>query len=133
MSQQPPTPPYGGGQPPYGGGQPPYGGGQPPYGGGQPPYGAPPPDHPKATTALVLGIIGIACCSPFGIAAAIVGNNAMKEIDASGGAQGGRGRAQAGKILGIIAMVFLVLSLIGLGLAIATGGFSFEVGDTSGY
>ena len=110
----PPPPPPGsgdGGYPP----PPPPGGGD--YGGG---YGAPPPpmggaggpvDHPKGVTILVLGILSLVCCSPLGIAAFVMGNSALKEIDAQPGRYANRQIVQIGRILGIIGMVLLVLTL----------------------
>ncbi|GAA2146215.1 hypothetical protein GCM10009844_21950 [Nocardioides koreensis] len=129
--------PYGQGQPPYG--QQPYGQpyGQQPY--GQQPgygYGAPAPaNHPSATTALVLsliGLVGIAFCggitlvlSPF---AWRTGAKAVREIDANPGMYGGRDQANAGRIMGIIGTVLLVIGIIGL-----IGLFSLAVvsSDTS--
>jgi hypothetical protein len=113
---------------------PPPGSGDGGYGGG---YGAPPPadggmggpvDHPKGMTILILGILGIVCCSPLGIAAFIMGNNALKEIDAQPGRYGNRQIVQIGRILGIVAMVLLVLSLLWIlffgGLAALSGSSS---------
>src|SRR5690242_6230983 len=82
--QAPPPPPQYG-QPPYG--QPPYGQpGYPPPG----PYGyAPPPTAQNATTALILGILGLVLCYAFtAIPAMIIGKKAMREIDASNGQLG---------------------------------------------
>lgn len=89
----------------------------------QPQYGYPPPmpmqyapDHPQATTALVLGIVGIVVCagllSPF---AWWIGKKAVNEIDASQGRLGGRGAAQAGYILGIIGTCILGLYVLFFG------------------
>jgi hypothetical protein len=83
-------------------------------------YQGPPPQGPQyqtnapnATTAMVLGIIGIFC---FGIIlgpiAIVLGTNALKEIERSGGAYGGEGQARAGQILGVIATVLSVLGII---------------------
>jgi hypothetical protein len=72
----------------------------------------PPRDHPKAQTAMILGILGLVCCSILAIPAYVIGNNAVNEIDASGGQLGGRGMANAGKIMGIIGMVLLALSVL---------------------
>lgn len=134
---QPGPPPYGQpGQP----GQPgPYGGpgyAPPPnpypapneYAAPQNPYGAPynpayagaaAPDHPSATTAMVLGIVslvGIALCGGITLilapAAWVVGAKAVRQIDAFPGQFGGRDRAQAGKIMGIIGTVLLVLGIL---------------------
>ena len=129
------------GQQPYG--QQPYG--QAPY--GQAPYGYGPtaPRHPSATTALVLGIIGlagIAFCggvtlvlSPF---AWMTGSRAVREIDAAQGQLDGRDQANAGRIMGIIGTVLLVLgvlAIIGLvGLLFAAPGSttSFSTGGRAG-
>ncbi len=102
-------------------------------------YGTPPPpppplpaggmgggavDHPKGITILVLGILSILCCSPLGIAAFMMGNNALKEIDAQPGRYGNRQLVQIGRVLGIVGMVLLVLSLLWVvffgGLAVLT-------------
>lgn len=119
--QHPQQQPYG--QPPSGQygqqgqygqhGQTPYG--QPAY--GQPPYGQPPmgyaPDHPKATTALVLGILGLVVCGVIAPFAWRIGRRTLDEIDGSHGQLGGRGTAQAGYVLGIIGTVVLLLGLLG--------------------
>jgi hypothetical protein len=79
-----------------------------------PAYGTVAPDHPRATVALILGILGIVACSVVAPFALVIGRRAVKEIDASGGRLGGRGMAQAGFILGVIGTVILALSLIGI-------------------
>jgi hypothetical protein len=115
------TPP--GDQPPFGEPtEPPYQAQQPyqgqyqqpgqPY--GQPyPYGYPvAQDHPKAVTAMVLGILGLVMCqlvSPFAWA---MGKRTLAEIDASGGRLGGRGQAQTGFVLGIVGTVLLGVGLL---------------------
>ena len=78
---------------------------------GTPPYVYAAPDHPKAVTAMVLGIIGLVACqvaSPFAWA---MGKRTVAEIDASGGRLGGRGQAQAGYILGIVGTILLGLAV----------------------
>jgi len=102
MSYQPPPPP----PPGYG-----YGG---PGG-----YVPPPQDHPKAQTAMILGILGLVCCGIIAIPAYIIGNNAVREIDASGGQLGGRGMANAGKIMGIIGIVLMVVGILFYAVVIA--------------
>lgn len=133
------TPPEG--QPPYDPNQPGYGQQPPPYDPAQGWYGqaAPPPtggyaqpaNHPRATTAMVLGIVSILCCSILGPFAWSMGKKAVNEIDASGGRYGGRGQAQAGYILGIIGTVLLILGILFFILAAVTGGLSFQAGTTS--
>ena len=107
QAQQPygqqPQQPYG--QPSYG--QPPYG--QPPY--GQAPMGYP-PDHPRATTVLVLGILGLVVCGIIAPFAWVMGRSTLAEIDSSRGALGGRGAANAGYILGIVGTVLLGLAAL---------------------
>ena len=102
-----------------------------------PQYGSPAPGQPgqpagnnsKALWAMILGILGLVCCGIFtGIPALILGNIAKKEIDASGGAQTGRGMAQAGFILGIISIVWTLIAIV----LYATGALSFS-GSTSTY
>jgi hypothetical protein len=94
--------------------QQPYG--QQPYG---QPYGQQPgypaayaPDHPKATTSLVLGILGIVVCGLVAPFAWRIGKKTRDEIDASNGQLGGRGAAQAGYVLGLIGTILLALGLV---------------------
>jgi hypothetical protein len=117
------------GQPEYGQqspAQPPYG--QQPYG-ATPGYGHPgqaPANHPSATTALVLsliGLVGIALCggitlvlSPF---AWRMGARAVREIDANPGMYAGRDQANAGRIMGLIGTVLLGLAVLAFVAAIA--------------
>ncbi len=88
-------------------------------------YGTPPPppsysggmgggavDHPKGVTILVLGILSVVCCSPLGIAALVMGNTALREIDAQPGRYSNRQLVQIGRILGIVGIVLLALSLL---------------------
>jgi hypothetical protein len=100
---------------------------QGPYGSAyQPAYaGGGPPQHPSATTSMVLGIIGlvgIAICGGVTLvlspAAGVVGAKAVREIDASGGQYAGRDRAQAGKIMGIIGTVLLILGIVAIVAAV---------------
>lgn len=124
-------------QPPYG--QQPYG--QPSYGqaygaGGPASWGVPHQDHPRATLALVLGVValagGLACGLPLLVSpfAWVVGGRAVREIRASGGRYGGEGQAKAGQVMGIVGTVVLVLAvlavvtLIVIGLASSSGSSS---------
>jgi hypothetical protein len=124
MSYEPPPAP-----PPTPGWQEPIGYGQNPP--AAPPGYAPGPypgspqgyrqDHPRANTALVLGILGIVLCqliSPFAMS---MGRKAMREIDASGGALGGRGSAQAGWILGLIGTILIGVTLLFVAVFVVIG------------
>lgn len=105
----PPPPPEGYGQPQNYGQQPPVGPGEPPqYGGGVPKTSV------LAIVSLVTGILGIPCCGcfVFGVAAAITGYLAKKEIRESGGAKTGGGLAQAGFVLGIVGIALGIVVLI---------------------
>lgn len=108
------------GEPPYW--QPQYV--QPQY--GQPPYSQLPYAYPylpqqqdgRATTAMVLGIVGLVLACGYGIGlllspvALFLGRSSVKRIDASQGQLGGRGQAQAGFVMGLIGTVFLVLLIV---------------------
>ncbi len=80
--------------------------------------GGPVQDQRQATTALVLGILGIVVCGLLGPFALVIGRNSLKEIDASGGRLGGRGKAQAGYICGIIATVLLAIAVVVVVIAV---------------
>jgi hypothetical protein len=108
---------------------------------GQPSYPPPPPGaggwagyaapqtSPKATWALVTGIIALVmgCCGVLGlvgIASVVLGVQARRDIAASRGALTGDGAALAGIILGAIGAVSgLVMGVIGFAL--------FTSGDSS--
>lgn len=91
------------------------------------PYGYRPPEHPKATTALVLGLVSVVgafaflgltlVISPF---AWVVGSRARKEIRASNGYYGGDSNATAGMVLGIIGTILLVLGILAVFALIVT-------------
>jgi len=82
------------------------------------------PNSSKAVTALVLGILGLVVCSPLGIAAIVVGNQATREIAASGGREGGEGMAKAGVVLGWIAVALMALGLLLVVFLIVAGAMS---------
>lgn len=79
----------------------------------------PPPAPPatdkassRATTSLVLGIVGFLCCqlcSPF---AWYMGAQELKAIKAGASSQASQGFAMAGMVLGIIGSVLMLLTLL---------------------
>lgn len=73
---------------------------------------APPPEHPRATTVLVLGILGLVLCGILAPFAWVMGKSTLEEIDSSGGRWGGRSSANTGYILGIVGSVMLGLALL---------------------
>ena len=75
------------------------------------------PENSQATTILVLGILGLICCGPLGIVAWVMGNNELQAIDAGRRDPNNRGTANAGRIIGMIAVglwaLFTLLGLLG--------------------
>ena len=82
------------------------------------------PDHPRATAALVVGIVSIAgaffCVLPI-LASPVawaLGAQARRQIRSAPQQWSGEGRATAGMVLGIIGTVLLVLAVVALALLI---------------
>lgn len=106
--------------------------GPPPIQGG--PYGAyPPPKHPQATTVLVLGILGVVLCQVVAPFAWVMGNRAMKEINANPAGYSGQSEVNAGRILGIVGTVILVLGALLLVLAAVVLLVGFSGGGSGDY
>ena len=121
-----PTQPLPGWAPPSGYGPPPqgpgygYGYGNDAYGYG-PAYGAGPIAHPRGTTVMVLGGLSLASflCCPFwicGVLAWVLGNQALKEIDAQPGRYTNRSSVATGRNLGIAG------TCIAIGMVVLWGG-----------
>jgi Domain of unknown function (DUF4190) len=72
------------------------------------------PNDSQATIALVLGLLSaFTCCLSFlGPVAFFIGNSSLNRIRASNGMIRGEGLANAGRILGIVGTVILVLELL---------------------
>ncbi|MEZ5094085.1 DUF4190 domain-containing protein [Nocardioides sp.] len=131
------------GQQPYGQqayGQQPYPP-QPVY--GYPGYGYPAmpqaPSHPRATPAMVTGIVGLVlgfiCGLGFLVSpvAWVLGVSARRAIDDSNGAYSGRDQATAGMVMGIIGTVILVIGILVIGAIIVAGVTSTSTYDTGNY
>lgn len=84
------------------------------------------PEQSQATTALVLGILGLVLCQILAPFAWYIGNQEVNAIDAGRRPPENRGTANAGRILGIIGTVLIVIGIIVLigilvfGLAVST-------------
>jgi hypothetical protein len=99
-------------------------------GGGHPGWGPPAspvvPQHPQATTALVLGIVALAgavmCVLPIVLApvAWVVGGRAVREIDAHPGRWRGRELAEAGRVMGIVGTCLMAVGLAFTALLLGT-------------
>ena len=83
------------------------------YPAAQPPaYQPPPPQHPQTTLILVLGICSLVLCQVVGPFAWVMGNKAIREIDASPGRYSGRDTVNIRRILGAGAYALLVIGLL---------------------
>jgi phage FluMu protein Com len=61
---------------------------------------------------LAFGIIGLVICVPFGIAAWVMGNNDLREIEAGRMDPSGEGLTRSGRIIGIIACCLALLGIV---------------------
>jgi len=82
----------------------------------------------RGTLILVLGILGLVVCQPIGIAAWVMGNGDLKEMDAGTLDTSGRSLTNAGRICGMIATILMILGVVimiaifGLGILGAVAG-----------
>ncbi len=96
-------------------------------------YGAKPATEGSAITAIVLGIAGIIVLPLFlSIPAIIVGKNAQKKIDASGGTLGGTELAKAAVVCGWIGTALGSLFVIAFIVIVFVSAVSIEDEITSG-
>jgi len=75
----------------------------------------------RATTILVLGILSLVICQPLGIAAWVMGNGDLKQMDAGTMDASGRSATNAGRICGIIGTILLSLGVVFFVIAMALG------------
>ncbi len=92
---------------------------------------APYPEQSQATTALVLGILGLVLCQFLGPFAWSIGNKELQAIDAGRRPPENRGTANAGKILGIVSTVLLAIGVVFIILLIV-GTVSWSVFSETG-
>ena len=81
----------------------------------------------RGTLILILGILGLVVCMPFGIAAWIMGNGDLKKIAAGQMDPEGEGLTKAGKICGIITVVLYILVAVVIGLLVVLSGSSVDL------
>lgn len=99
----------------------------------EPIYSPPPPPAPparasasnQAITALVLGILGLICCSLVAPVAWYLGQSEGRAIREGRAPAAGEGLATAGKILGIVGTILLFFGLLWMlffgGMAVIQG------------
>ncbi|MGB5532375.1 MAG: DUF4190 domain-containing protein [Acidimicrobiia bacterium] len=75
----------------------------------------------QATTVLVLGILSLVVCQILGPIAWVMGNNELAGIDAGRRPPQNRGTAQAGRILGIISTVLMIIGVVFLFIFLVIG------------
>ena len=78
----------------------------------------------QATTVLVLGILALVLCQVLGPIAWVMGHKELAGIDAGLRPPQNRGTAQAGRILGIISTVFLIIGVAFLFFFLIIGLFA---------
>jgi hypothetical protein len=66
----------------------------------------------RGTLILVLGILSLVLCAPLGIAAWIMGNGDLKQIDAGTMDPSGRSTTNAGRICGMIGTILLIIGVV---------------------
>lgn len=109
--------------------------GDKPAAAGQNPYASPQGSYPqmggrsyrqphRGGQILTFGILGLVCCGLFGIAAWVMGNEDLKKMDAGIMDPTGRGTTQAGRVIGIICVVLMVISVVLNVIVIAAGGLA---------
>src|SRR5262245_32066972 len=74
-----------------------------------PTSGTSPKTNSSAVVSIVCGILSFAVCSLVGIVGIIYGLRAKREIQESGGTEGGEGLATAGIVLSAIGLVVMTL------------------------
>jgi hypothetical protein len=77
----------------------------------------------RGTLILVFGILGLVVCMPFGIAAWVMANTDLQSMEAGRMDRTGEGLTKAGKILGIISVVILIVGIVGFGCLGSIGAF----------
>lgn len=82
------------------------------------------PEQSQATTILVLGILSIVICGLLGPVAWSMGNKELAAIDAGRRDPTKRGNAQAGRIIGIVATILLIVGVLFIVVALVALGAS---------
>lgn len=75
----------------------------------------------RGVLILVFGILSLVVCGPLGIAAWIMGNNDLREIDGGVMDPGGRSLTSAGRICGMVATILMIIGVVVLLVFFAIG------------
>jgi hypothetical protein len=71
-----------------------------------------PIEHPRASTALILGVLGLACCGICAPIAWAMSRQALIDIDRSGGVVSGRAQVMVGLVLGIVGTAAMIVQAV---------------------
>jgi amino acid transporter len=82
----------------------------------------------RANTVLVFGILSLLVCAPLGIAAWIMGNTDLREMDSGLMDPSGRDSTNAGRICGIIGTILMILIIIFFVVVLSFIGFAGAMG-----
>jgi hypothetical protein len=67
-----------------------------------------PVEHPRASSALIAGFLGLGCCGICAPIAWVISRKALNDINRSGGCLSGRVQATVGLVLGIVGTILMV-------------------------
>lgn len=82
-----------------------------------------PQEQPQGALVLTLGVVSLFTCFVVGIVAVVVGNSALKEIDADPDRYSNRRQVATGRMLGILSIVLWTLGgVVYLALALMFAG-----------
>jgi hypothetical protein len=83
----------------------------------------------RGTTILTLGIIGIICCMPCGIAAWVMGSGDLKSIDAGMIPESERQLTHVGMILGMVSVALWAVGIVIQIIIFSLGGMGAMMGS----
>ena len=88
--------------------------------------------HPKSTTVLVMGILGLVVFGPLAIVAWVMGNGVKREMEQFPGRYLPSQGATVGRILGIVGTILMIVAVVAV-IIMAVAGvalFSLSVGTS---
>ena len=85
----------------------------------------------RGVVILILGLIGLLCCFICGIIAWVMGNNDLREMAAGRMDPSGEGLTKAGKICGMIGVIWNIVVLVGWLLIVILGSIFAASGSST--